>query len=380
MKRLLITYFLLSILFKIFKGGLLMNTLLLILIVFLLLVLMAPVAIFGRFYLFDITQKQHSILRNYPIIGKIRYITEKMGPELRQYLFDNDNEGKPFSRREFEYINKAAKYNDRIIGYGSQRDFEQPGYYMVNHMFPKQRKEMKINQSPKVETKVYNITSDKLFNRSEHHTDGLLNPYFLTDQDAIVIGKDTVKYPFTLKGFIGQSGMSFGSLGDHAITALSQGLAMAGETWMNTGEGSISPYHQTSDVNLVLQISPGLFGVRTQEGEFSWEEFRNKAQTEQVKAFEIKLAQGAKQRGGHVEGQKVTEEIAEIRNVEPWKTIDSPDRFEGIDNAYDLLNFVASLRKEGDKPVGTKIAVGDQRQIEDFVKAMAETGIVPDFI
>lgn len=357
-----------------------MSTALIVIIIAVLLLILIPAYILIRLYFFDANQKQHSILRNYPILGKVRYITEKAGPELRQYLFNNDNEGKPFNRRQFEFVYKAAKYSNRMIGYGSQRNFDEEGYYIVNNMFPSQREEMKIKQEPKIKTKLYTIDNEKLFNRKEHREEEVLNPFYLTDKETVEIGKHTVKHPFRVNGFIGQSAMSFGSLGDHAITALSKGLAMAGETWMNTGEGSISPYHQKGDVNIILQISPGLFGVRTVDGEFSWDEFKARSNTEQIKAFELKLAQGAKQRGGHVEAQKVTEEIAKIRNVEPWETINSPNRFHGLDNAYDLLHFVEELREVGGKPVGTKIAVGDQQQIEEYVKAMAETGIVPDFL
>lgn len=357
-----------------------MNTALIIIIIVLLLMFLVPVIVLSRLYLFDSKQKQHSILRNYPVLGKVRYITEKAGPELRQYLFSNNNEGKPFNRREFEYVYKSAKYNNRMIGYGSERDFTEKGLYIVNNMFPSQREEMKVKQDPKIKTKLYTIDNEKLFNRKEHRENRVLNPYYLTDEETIEIGKNTVEYPFRVNGFIGQSAMSFGSLGDHAITALSKGLAMAGETWMNTGEGSISSYHQKGDVNLILQISPGLFGVRTKDGEFSWEKFKAKSDIDQIKAFELKLAQGAKTRGGHVEGQKVTEEIAEIRHVEPWKTINSPNRFNGLNDPYDLLEFLEEMRNVGGKPVGTKIAVGNQQQAKNYIKAMAETGIIPDFI
>lgn len=339
-----------------------------------------PIIIFTRLYIFDHRQRQHSILRNYPILGRIRYIFEKVGPEFRQYLFNNNNESKPFNRREFEYVYKAAKYKSRMIGYGSERNFDEEGLYIVNNMFPSQHEEMQIDQEPKVNTRLYEIDNEKLLSRKEHQEEGLLDPYYLTDENAILLGKDTVKKPFKIKGFIGQSGMSFGSLGDHAITALSKGLGMAGGTWMNTGEGSISPYHQKGDVDIIMQVSPGLFGVRTIDGEFSWEEFKAKSEIDQVKAFELKLAQGAKQRGGHVEGQKVTEEIAEIRSVEPWVSIDSPNRFHGLDDAYSLLEFVDKLRDIGEKPVGTKIAVGNEEQIESYVQAMEASGIVPDFI
>src|SRR5699024_7810129 len=233
---------------------------------------------------------------------------------------------------------------------------------------------------PKIKTRLYEIDNEKLLSRKEHQEEGVLDPYYLTDENAIVLGKDTVRQPFKIKGLIGQSAMSFGSLGDHAITALSKGLGMAGGTWMNTGEGSISPYHEKGDVDLIMQVSPGLFGVRTIDGEFSWEAFKEKSDNEQIKAFELKLAQGAKTRGGHVEGQKVTEEIAEIRKVEPGVTINSPNRFREFDDAEGLLEFVERLRDIGGKPVGTKIVIGNEEQAESYVKAMAETGIVPDFI
>ncbi|MBP2257967.1 glutamate synthase domain-containing protein 2 [Virgibacillus campisalis] len=343
-------------------------------------VAVVPLILFIRVFFHDQKQREHSILRNYPVLGKMRYILEKMGPELRQYLFNNNNEGKPFNRGEFEYVYKAAKYNDRMIGFGSERDFDESGLYIVNHMFPKQKEEMKLEQEPKIRTRLYHIDNEKLFSRKEHHEEGILNPYYLPDEEAIVLGKDTVEKPFQIKGFIGQSAMSFGSLGDHAITALSKGLGMAGGTWMNTGEGSLSPYHLKGDVDLIMQISPGLFGVRTDDGEFSWEEFKKKSDIEQVKAFELKLGQGAKTRGGHVEGEKVTEEIAEIRKIKPWTTIDSPNRFREFSDSRGLLEFVQKMRDVGGKPVGTKIVVGNESQVEEFVRAMKETGIVPDFI
>ncbi|ASK62029.1 hypothetical protein CFK37_07585 [Virgibacillus phasianinus] len=354
--------------------------LLITLIVIIALIVLVPLFIFMRVYTHDSKQKEHSILRNYPVLGKVRYITEKIGPELRQYLFNNDNEGKPFNRREFEFVYKSAKYNNRMIGYGSERDFNEEGFYIVNNMFPSQHEEMKIDQEPKIRTRLYQIDNEKLFSRKEHHAEDELRPFYLTDDDAIVLGKDTVRKPFKVKGFIGQSAMSFGSLGDHAITALSKGLGMAGGTWMNTGEGSISPYHQKGDVDIIMQISSGLFGVRTTDGEMSWELFKKKSEIDQVKAFELKIAQGAKQRGGHVDGSKVTEEIADIRNVEPWKTINSPNRFHEFNDTKGLLEFVDKMRDIGGKPVGTKIVVGDEIQVENYVKAMKELDIVPDFI
>src|SRR5699024_1769244 len=150
--------------------------------------------------------------------GKGRDITEKMGTKLRQYLFNNNTEGKTYNRMEFEYVYKAEKYSRRIIGYGSERDFSEKRINMKNNMIQSQRDELKIKQEPKIPTKLYYIDNENLFSRKEHREDSVLDPYYLTDDDAIILGKNTVKHPFKLNGFIGQSGMSFGSLGDHAIT------------------------------------------------------------------------------------------------------------------------------------------------------------------
>ncbi|MED1204004.1 FMN-binding glutamate synthase family protein [Heyndrickxia acidicola] len=334
------------------------------------------------FYLFikDDRQKQHAVLRNFPILGKFRYIAEKIGPELRQYLYNNDNEGKPFSRKEYDDIVKAGKYNERLIGFGSERDFEKAGFYIKNTLFPKQREEMKIDNSKKIPSHVYKLDGDKLFKRKEHVEEKLVDPYYLRDEEAIILGEFTCKKPFKVKGLVGQSAMSFGALGDKAITALSKGLGLAGGTWMNTGEGGFSDYHLAGKPDIIMQIGPGMFGVRNSNGDFSFEEFKKKSEIEEIKAFELKLAQGAKTRGGHVEASKVTEEIARIRLVEPGKTINSPNRFHEFDDAPSMLHFIDNLREVGGKPVGIKLVVGDLEALENLIATMKKSGKGPDFI
>ncbi|WP_010529936.1 FMN-binding glutamate synthase family protein [Lentibacillus jeotgali] len=349
-------------------------------VIFLAIVILVPAILLLRLYFHDVKQREHSVLQNYPILGKIRYILEKMGPELRQYLFLNDQEGKPFNRKEFEFVVKAGKYNSSMMGYGAERHFEQDGHYLVNDMFPATVDELKIGQSPKVNTRIYEINEENLFSRKESRKAAEIDPSYLRDDDTVVLGENTVRQPFRLKGLIGQSAMSYGSLGDHAITALSKGLGIAGGTWMNTGEGSVSPYHLKGNTDIIMQISPGLFGVRDEDGNFSWKEFKKQAETEQIKAFELKLAQGAKTRGGHVSGDKVTEEIAQIRKVDAGKDINSPNRFPGISTPEKLLAFLDQLRDVSGKPIGVKIVAGNKKQVESFVKAMAENNIVPDFI
>ncbi|WML48765.1 FMN-binding glutamate synthase family protein [Neobacillus sp. PS3-34] len=354
--------------------------LVIILFVFTAAIITIPLALILYLYRKDDRQKQHSILRNFPVIGKVRYFTEKIGPELRQYLFNNDNEGKPFSRKEYQDVVKAGKYKERLIGFGSVRDFEAEGIYIRNTLFPKLRDEMKVDQSNKIKTKVYKIDGDSLFTRKEHSEDALVDPYYLRDEDAVILGEKTCRHPFKVKGLVGQSAMSYGALGDRAITALSKGLALAGGTWMNTGEGGLSDHHLAGKPDIIMQIGPDLFGVRKPSGEFSWEEFKKKSEMPEIKAFELKLAQGAKTRGGHVEGEKVTEEIARIRLVEVGKTINSPNRFYEFADTPSLFNFIEELRSVGGKPVGMKIVIGDLDALENMVSYMKESGFGPDFI
>ncbi len=350
------------------------------LFVFIAVIFFIPVVFLAWLYFKDDRQKQHAILRNFPVLGNVRYVTEKIGPELRQYLFNNDNEGKPFSRKQYLDVVKAGKYKQRLVGFGSDQDFTAEGFYIRNTIFPKLREQLRVDNTEKIQTKAYKLDKDGLFTRKEHREDQLVDPYLLRDEDAVVLGEGRCRTPFRVKGLVGQSAMSYGALGDRAITALSKGLGLAKGTWMNTGEGGLSEYHLAGNPDIIMQIGPGLFGVREPSGEFSWEEFKRKSDMEQVKAFELKLAQGAKTRGGHVEGEKVTEEIAKIRLVEPGQTINSPNRFYEFDNPASLFDFIEKLRDVGGKPVGMKIVVGDLDALEEMVKTMKDTGKGPDFI
>ncbi|TFJ91900.1 FMN-binding glutamate synthase family protein [Lentibacillus salicampi] len=332
-------------------------------------------------YFVDRTQRQHPVLRNYPVVGRVRYFFEKIGPELRQYFFNNDREGKPISRGEFQHIVRKAKYKRDVTGFGSQRDFEKEGYYIRNSMFPKLTEELRMDNATKVTTNRYLLTKDPLFTqREEHLEEERSSAYLLDKEDTIVIGENRCREPFRVRGQIGMSAMSYGSLGERAITALSEGLGIAQGTWMNTGEGGLSDYHLKGDVDIIMQIGPGLFGLRDQEGHFNWDELKEKSEISQLKAFEVKLAQGAKTRGGHVDAEKVTEEIARIRMVEPYTSIDSPNRFPEFDDLSSLFDFIERVREHSGKPVGMKIVVGSQFEADDLAKQMRDTGKGPDFI
>lgn len=343
------------------------------------LIIVIPGVMLFNLYFVDRKQNQHAILRNFPILGKIRYFAEKAGPELRQYLYDQDNVGKPFSREDFHHVVLPGKYLQNMVGYGSKRDFEMAGYFIRNDMFPKQREEMRVDNSDLVDTKVYEIDEENLFSRKEHFHETQAKPWLLPEEDAVVIGGNC-KHPFKVRSLVGQSAMSYGALGSHAITALSKGIGMAKGAWMNTGEGGLSPHHLQGDVDIIAQIGTGLFGVRTKDGQFSWDLLTEKAENPQVKAFELKLAQGAKTRGGHVDGKKVNEEIAKIRNVEPYKTINSPNRFKEFEDVPSMFEFIGKIREHTGKPVGIKIVVGSNDSVEELAAYMAKSGKGPDFI
>ena len=341
--------------------------------------IIVPPLIAFYLYFFDRKQRQHSILRSYPILGRLRYLFESVGPEMRQYFFDEDNDGKPFSRVQFAEVVKSSKYLERLIGFGSKRDFEKPGYYLRNSMFPTLNTDMRTDNSVRVATRRYVTDEEGLFSRKEHSEEFEADPWLLTAEDAVVIGPGC-RTPFRVRGLVGMSAMSYGSLGDHAIRALSWGLGMAGGTWMNTGEGGLSPHHLEGGADIIAQIGPGKFGFRDRDGTFSWAELRRKAALPQVKAFELKMAQGAKIRGGHLPGAKVTPEIAEIRGLEPYKDVDSPNRFHEFADVPGMVDFIERIRAEGGKPVGVKLVLGDATSMDELAAYMAATGEGPDFI
>lgn len=354
--------------------------LLLLLTFFLLFVMfIVPPAGLALLYWIDRRQSQHAVLRNFPILGRLRYLFEHVGPELRQYFFDADREGKPFSRDEYRSIVLAGKYLKTLISFGSKRDFEEPGWYVRNALLPTLLEEMVAVREPRIETRRYEMDEEGLFSRREHPVDQSVCPWTLTDAVAPVVGAD-LPHPWRMKGLIGMSAMSYGALGHHAIRAMSLGLGRATGSWMNTGEGGLSEHHLVGGGDVVFQIGPGLFGVRTEDGEWDWDEFRRKAETPQVCGFELKFHQGAKIRGGHLEAEKVTPEIAAIRRVPAGRSIDSPNRFPMLRSPDDVLTWVARMRAEGGKPVGIKIVVGGPGSVDELAEAIARRGEGPDWL
>lgn len=292
--------------------------------------------------IWDILQTRHAILRNYPIIGHLRYIFEESRPALRQYFFEDDHEETPFSRADRSLVYQRAKQEIDKRPFGTQLDVYSDQYEWINHS---------------------------------------MTPSKINDQDfRIVVGGSACARPLSLS-VLNISAMSFGALSANAILALNQG-ARAGNFAHDTGEGGISRYHLEHGGDLIWNIGSGYFGCRDEAGHFSETHFIENAMRDQVKMIEIKLSQGAKPgHGGVLPGGKVTAEIAAARGVPIGQDCNSPAAHSEFSTPVGLLEFVARLRRlSGGKPVGFKLCIGHAWEWFAIAKAMIKTGITPDFI
>lgn len=296
----------------------------------------------GALAAWDLTQKKHSILRNYPIAGHARFLLESIRPEIQQYFIERNWDGRPFSRDTRTTIYERSKGIHSEHAFGTEHDVNRTGYEALMHT------NVPITNAP-------------------------------TPPRVRIGGKEcTQPYDISL---LNVSAMSFGSLSNNAIRSLNKGAAMGGFAH-DTGEGSISPYHREFGGDLIWEIGTGYFGARTPEGDFDPEVFAKKAQDPQVKMVSLKLSQGAKPGiGGVLPGPKVTEEIAEIRGIPVGKTCISPPNHTVFSTPVELLHFIAKMRElSGGKPAGFKLCVGSRTEFLSICKAMLETEITPDFI
>ena len=293
--------------------------------------------------IFDLVQTQHSVLRNYPVIGHIRWLVEMIRPEIRQYLLEDEDEATPFSRAQRSLVYRRAKGISSDHPFGTLVDVYARDYEFIQH-----------SMRPAVEP----------------------------DPQAfrITIGNDQCAQPYSASVF-NISAMSFGSLSANAIRALNKGAAM-GNFYHDTGEGSISPYHREHGGDLIWELGSGYFGCRTADGNFDPEKFAAKAADPQIKMIEIKLSQGAKPgHGGILPAKKVTQEISDTRGVPMGQDCISPARHSAFTTPMEMMAFIAQLRTlSGGKPVGFKLCIGHPWEFMAIVKAMLASGIVPDFV
>ena len=303
------------------------------------LVVLGPLLLVG---LYDSLQREHTILRNFPLIGHGRYLFEMVRPEIQQYFIESNTDAFPIAREFREIIYQRAKGELETQPFGTQRDVYRIGYEWAAH----------------------SLTP--------------ISP--LDEPPRIRVGGPDCRQPYSCS-LLNISAMSFGALSSHAVLALNAG-AKAGGFAHNTGEGGLSPYHLEPGGDLIWQIGTGYFGCRTPDGQFDPDRFADQAAHDTVRMIEIKLSQGAKPgHGGVLPGSKVSEEIAAIRGVTPWQTVISPPAHSTFSTLEGLLEFVARLRElAGGKPVGLKLCVGYRVEFLSLCKAMRDTGITPDFI
>ncbi|MCH7523820.1 MAG: FMN-binding glutamate synthase family protein [Bacteroidetes bacterium] len=298
-------------------------------------------------------QKKHTVSHNFPVIGHFRYILEKIGPELRQYLVANNREELPFNRIERGWIYASAKKENNYEGFGTDRDIYAHQHIFINNaMMP-----FKIDEN-------HPNTIDKCFLPC-----------------AKVFGAyNNRKKPYRPASIINVSAMSFGSLSAKAIESLNKGIKLA-DAYHNTGEGGLSPYHSHGG-DVIFQIGTGYFGVRDKYGNFSREKLE-KLVTDNpfVKAIEIKLSQGAKPgKGGVLPAAKITKEIAAIRGVEMGKDVISPPNHSAFSNVPEMVDFIESVAEKTGLPVGIKAAIGKLDQWKELADIMIKTNKGPDFI
>lgn len=304
-------------------------------------IVIGPIVLLG---IRDMLQTRHALLRNFPVVGHGRYISDWLRPKIYQYFVEPDTDGRPFTRLDRSVVYRRAKKVTSTTPFGTQLNVYDEGYEWLNHSI-NAREAKDLDQDPRV-----------------------------------TIGGPDCKQPYSCSVF-NVSAMSYGSLSSNAIMALNGGAAI-GNFAHNTGEGGISDHHTKFGGDLIYQLGTGYFGSRDKDGNFSPTEFKKRAALDNVKMIEVKLSQGAKPgHGGLLPGKKVTEEIARIRGVEIGKTVASPPYHKAFNTPKGLLIFIKQLRDlSGGKPVGFKLCIGQKSEFIAICKAMLETGIKPDFI
>ncbi len=292
----------------------------------------------------DLRQSRHAILRNYPVIGHVRFLLEYIRPEMRQYFLESDNDAAPFSRSQRSLVYARAKGEPDKRPFGTQLDVGAEGYEWINHSIA----------PTKLATHDFRIPVGLVAN-------GCSQPYQMS--------------VFNI------SAMSFGALSANAILALNQGAKRGGFAH-DTGEGSISAHHRLHGGDLVWEVGSGYFGCRNEDGTFNADKFSTNAKDPQVKMIELKLSQGAKPgHGGVLPGPKVTAEIAAARGVPVGVDCVSPAAHSAFSTPTEMMHFIARLRElSGGKPIGFKLCIGHPWEWFAIVKAMLATGITPDFI
>jgi glutamate synthase domain-containing protein 2 len=305
-----------------------------------------PILIFGSLTVLgirDLLQPNHAVLRNYPISAHLRFLLEEIRPEMRQYFFESEKDGMPFSRDTRALVYQRAKMVLDKRPFGTQEDVYRDGYEWMHH-----------SVAPKA------------------HSGG--------EKFRITIGGPDCTKPYSASVF-NISAMSFGALSPNAVRALNAGAKKGGFAH-DTGEGGVSPYHRENGGDIIWEIGSGYFGCRNRDGSFNPDEFARVATDDQIKMVELKISQGAKPgHGGVLPAAKVSEEISKIRGVPMGEDCISPATHRAFSTPLEMMAFVGNMRKlSGGKPAGFKMCIGHSWEFLAICKAMLQTGIYPDFI
>ncbi len=292
--------------------------------------------------LYDVLQARHTLWRNFPLLGRLRWVAEAMRPFFRSYMVESQTEGRPFNHEERALVYRRAKDVSSVEPFGSHVDIHKPPHEWISHSIA-----------------------------AIHPEEA--NP-------RVLVGAPGTAKPYSAS-VLNISAMSFGSLGAKAIESLNRGAA-AGGFFHDTGEGGVSRYHKAGGGDLVWELGSGNFGCRAKDGGFDPVQFKETASLDQIKMIEVKLSQGAKPgHGGVLPGQKVTPEIAEARGIPVGQTCYSPPHHTAFSTPIGLLEYIAELRQlSGGKPVGFKLCIGNRWEFLAICKAMLETGLRADFI
>ena len=306
------------------------------------LALAAPAALLFAVGGYDLIQPRHSVLRNYPVIGHLRWMMERLRPELQQYFIERNYDGRPYDRERRSTIYERAKGIHAEQAFGTERDIDDVGY--------------------------------------EHLAQSVAPVPLADDPPRVLVGGPDCARPYSM-ALLNVSAMSFGALSSNAIRALNKGAALGGFAH-DTGEGGLTPYHLEHGGDLIWEIGSGYFGARTADGRFDPRQFAEKAAHAAVKCISIKLSQGAKPGlGGVLPAVKVSEEIARYRGVLAHVKCVSPAAHSEFSTPRELVRFIARVRELADgKPTGFKLCVGTRTDILAIAKAMLDEGVTPDFI
>lgn len=307
-------------------------------------VLFGIVLIFTILGYYDLFQTKHTIMRNYPVLGRLRFVLEELRPKMYQYFIESDIDGRPFNRVDRSTVYQRAKGVRDTIPFGTQLDVYAEGYEWICHTI-----------------------APKPFDTINH-------------DPRILIGNKGCKHPYS-SSIINISAMSFGAISANAVRALNAG-AKIGNFAHNTGEGGLSHHHLEEDGDLIWQIGTAYFGCRDEEGKFDPELFAEKSKNPNVKMIELKISQGAKPgHGGILPAEKNSEEIAKIRHIKPFTKVSSPPYHTAFDTPLEMVQFIQKLRDlSGGKPVGFKLCIGYKSEFISICQAMIELDIYPDFI